>query len=94
MTINVLHCKITSYERKLLELIEEVGYGEIYAVEQPPDPLPHLYEMEISDKTASFLKLVRQGETFDKVVIHDSEPSIAEKQGHLYGFRCLKKIKF
>jgi hypothetical protein len=94
MMTNVLNYTVTSYERNLIECIEEIGYGEIYAIKRPPKALLQLYEVEISEKTADFLKLVRQGQAFDRVVVHDSEPSIAEYERHSCGFRCLQKIKF
>ena len=43
----------------------------------------------------SFIRNLRRKTLFNKLIIHDSEPTMAEIDGETFNrLRCLKKIKF
>ena len=84
---------ISETEKDILAAIEEVGYGEIYEVHAGGDK--PLIERTLTDREMSFIRNLRRKTLFNKLIIHDSEPTMAEIDGETFNrLRCLKKIKF
>ena len=79
----------TSFIR-FLQVIEEVGHGEIYAVDLASSDR---VEAEITGSARSLWELVRAGSKIEKLLIHDGQPAFAEIDCEIGGFRCRKKIK-
>jgi hypothetical protein len=88
---------VSDEERKLITDIQDLGYGEIYDIKVPR--LPVQYDLELSDKFISLLKYFRRGHhptcRIDKLIVHHSEPQIAEVEiPTTSGRRSIQKIKF
>ena len=80
-------------EYQLIEDILAIGYGEIYHVSL--DVGPPYGMLKVDPHTVEFLRLLRSGVKFDRVIIHDSAPSIGELAGLTQGGRrYLQKVKF
>jgi hypothetical protein len=89
----MLRLAVSNYEQDLLNDIQEVGYGELYQVVKD-DALP-VKMVDISERSLHFIRELRRLEEFEKVTIHDSEPTIAEFTALTENHRsCLKRIKF
>ena len=89
----MLRLSVNRGEMALLDDIEEVGFGELYQVCAGQDPPTRV--IQLSERSANFIKALRALGNFKKVVIHEGEPSLAELDGHTSnGTACLKKIKF
>lgn len=89
----MLRLAITPYEQGLLDDIEEIGYGELYGVKSD-DKTPSRM-IDSSDRYMHFIRELRKLGEFAKVVIHDSEPTLAEFPSTTKnGRHCLKRIKF
>ena len=84
---------ISETERDLLEAIEEVGYGELYDIRAGEDR--PLIERPLSERQMAFIRDLRRKTRFNRLIIHDSEPAMAEIDGETSNrLRCLKKIKY
>ncbi len=89
--MNNFYC--TEQEYQLVEEILAIGYGELYDVSldvSPPHGMlridPHMIEM---------LRLLRSGAELERVIIHDSAPSLGELSGvTASGRKYLQKVKF
>lgn len=94
--MNVLNLPVSYIEKQVLEAIEEIGYGELYDIQRDPAGYRNArFPVEISPKTANFIRFIRQGLGPCKVIVHDSEPTAAEYEDKTKsGIRCLKKIRF
>ena len=89
----MLRLSVNRGEIALLDDIEEVGFGELYRVRSKQGPPTQI--IQLSERSASFIKALRELGNFTKVVIHEGEPSLAELDGFTSnGTACLKKIKF
>lgn len=84
---------VSSSERKLLTLIREVGFGEMYGVEILEGE--HDYVVTPTQAEHDLLMAIRNGlQHIDVLTIHNGEPTMAEVDFKDSGFRCRKKIKF
>lgn len=84
--------RISGEERKLIETIQKIGYGEIYSPKV--DEQLHNEVADISANEKDLLDLIRSGAPVSIIIIHQNEPVYAEVDQLIDGFRCRKKIKF
>jgi hypothetical protein len=85
---------VSEQEAGLLEDIQEIGYGELYDIALPPLS-GRKVTRTASRKAQALLKTLRRGVAFEKVVIHDSQPTAAEYRTQTeHGRSCLKKLRF
>lgn len=90
MLLSVL---VSSSELKLLSLIREIGYGEMFGVEILPDTYD--LKVEVTEAEKSLLDTVRGGfQYIDVLTIHNGAPIVAEVDFQDSGFRCRKKLRF
>ena len=82
----------TRQELDLLEVIEEIGYGEFYGVQSTREEPSQA--VEITTKTKNFLVALKRIGNFRKVIVHDSEPTQAEHHVCIKGYRGLAKMRF
>jgi len=88
----VVRYHATQQEVDLLEVIEEIGYGEIYLVERVPEEPKTV--VEITTKTKNFFLALKRINKFKKILVHDSEPTQAEHTVCIRGYRGLAKLRF
>ena len=94
MPANMIRYSATRHELALVEDIEEIGFGELYNLRYDKDEQP-MRVVEITERTKLFLKFMRQLEAANRLIIHDSEPSLLEYRAITrHGHECLKKMKF
>ena len=82
----------TRQEVDLLEVIEEIGYGEFYSVKRAQEEPSQT--VEITARTKNFLIAPKRIGMFRKVIVHDSEPTQAEHHVCIRGYRALAKMRF
>ena len=89
----MIHFYCSENECQLIEDILAIGYGEIYHVSlEVGAPYGML---KVDPHTVELIRLLRNGVKFDRVIIHDSAPSIGELAGVTQGGRrYLQKVKF
>jgi len=79
-------------EISILADIEEVGYGEIYAIENPDCAAKTL--IEISPQKKNLLEALKRIGKISRLIVHDSEPaSIEYRTITENGRKCLKKMR-
>ena len=88
----MLQLLLNNAELELLDTFETVGHGEILHVKASAEP-PHTNK-QVSHKTARFFATLRGAGSFDKVIVHDSEPAYAENSRTINQLECLVKTKF
>jgi hypothetical protein len=89
----MLRYSVSANEMELLGDIEDVAFGEIFSVSLETQKPTRV--IDVSEKAVTMIKLLRRGAICTRLVIHDSEPSMAEIEAKApSGRRCLKKIKF
>lgn len=94
MRQNMISYPATKHEVMLVEDIEEVGFGELYNIRYDKNERP-TQMIEVSEKTRLFLKFIRNLGEANRLIVHDSEPSILEYRTKTKnGNKCLKKMKF
>lgn len=80
------------YELNLMDVFEEVAYGEIFRVarlqQAPSRPV------EITPRMKNFLVTLKRVEAFSRVTVHEREPALAEFRSYIGGYRCISKMKF
>ncbi len=83
---------IEKSEAEVLDLAEEIGYGELYDVE-----LTHgaSVQREVSGEQQKFLDLVRGLgiRHIAKLVVHNGLPSVIEIPGERHGIAFRQKLK-
>ncbi len=84
--------RISGEERKLIDTITKIGYGEIYSP-KIEDKL-HNEVADVSANVRDLLDLIRSGAPVSIIIIHQNEPVYAEVDQLIDGFRCRKKVKF
>jgi hypothetical protein len=84
--------RISGEERKLIDTIRRIGYGEIYSPKVEAQAQTDV--MEVSANLADLLTLVRSSTPISIIIIHQNEPVYAEVDQLIDGFRCRKKVKF
>ena len=75
-----------------MEIIDEIGYGEIYNVWL--DGEVSIRIAEVSEEKRNFILALRKAKQYNKVVIHDGEPVGAEYKTTVGDYNCLQKLKF
>lgn len=89
----MVNLNITATEWEILQDIKEIGYGELYnlvSINGPKD-----VNVDVTEKTAGFIKYFRRQEVIRLLIIHDSEPALAEIDTLTeHGRGCSKKHKF
>ncbi len=83
----------TECEYQLIEDILAIGYGEMLDVSiEVGKPYGML---KLDPHTIELIRLLRNGIKFDRVIIHDSSPTIGELSGVTgSGRKYLQKVKF
>lgn len=95
MSQNLLQLLLTSSEHSLLEDIQEIGYGELYAVAHDGSAEQFAAKAQVTPKQLNFIQALRKIGEFPKVVIHEGEPAQAEYPATTSrGRKCLIKIRF
>ena len=84
--------RISGEERRLIETIQKIGYGEIYAPKM--EGQLHNEVADVSTNVKDLLDLIRSGAPVSIIIIHQNEPVYAEVDQLIDGFRCRKKVKF
>ncbi len=79
-------------EAEVLDLAEEIGYGELYDVELMQG---HSVQREVSGEQQKFLDLVRGLgiRHIAKLVVHNGLPSVIEIPGERHGIAYRQKLK-
>jgi hypothetical protein len=81
-------------EADLLEAISLVEYGEMFGVEIEQGEGQWI-ETEISPAMRDLLLYIRSGvQHIDVLTVHCGQPTQAETDSIIFGFRCRKRIKF
>jgi len=83
---------VSGEERRLIETIQKIGFGEIYAPKM--EGQQHSEAAEVSANVKDLLDLIRSGAPVSIITIHQNEPVYAEVDQLIDGFRCRKRIKF
>jgi hypothetical protein len=84
---------VSKSEKKLLDATRYVRFGEMFSVEVPDG----FYEVpeQLSTAEADLLNFIRSGHPhIDILSVHAGEPTCAEIDFCLNGFRCRKKARF
>ena len=80
-------------EHQLIEDIQLVGHGEIYDISFVAGP-PHGM-VKLDPSMISLLRALRDGEKFNKIIIHDSLPFVGVRVGFTTsGRKFTQKTKF
>ncbi len=84
--------RISGEERKLIDTIQKIGFGEIYS----PKVEGQLHDevIDVSANVRDLLDLIRSGTPVSIIIIHQNEPVYAEVDQLVDGFRCRKKVRF
>ncbi len=89
----MVQCVVSEKEAKILEDIEDVGFGEIYDV--LADEGLRTKRVFTTIETERFFRQLRKIKKFTRVIIHDSMPTLAEYRDQTpNGRECLRKVKF
>ena len=84
---------ISGEENRLLSVMQELGFGELFDVEIADQP--KTLTVEVSENAASLVDLIRSGvQDIAVITVHQGEPVLAEVDEVNSGFRCRKRIKF
>ena len=84
---------VSTPEYQLLEAIKEVKYGELFGVQV--DDQDKWIDYELSQAEIDLLNFIREGAQYiDILTVHKGQPTQAETDYRLSGFRCRKRIKF
>lgn len=84
---------VSTPEWQLLEAIREIKYGEIFGVQV--DDNGKWIEDEVTPAEACLLEYIRDGAQYiDILTVHNGQPTLAETDMKIHGFRCRKKVKF
>lgn len=88
--------RITLPEANLIDTIQFVKYGELYGVEIPDESnLLMPFERALSQAMIDLINQIRNGGQYiDVLTIHNGQPTCAEYDFKLNGFRCRKKVRF
>ncbi len=84
--------RVSGEERKLIETIRKIEFGEIYSPKV--EDREHSEVAEVSGNVSDLLDLIRTGMPISIITIHQSEPVYAEVDQLVDGFRCRKKVRF
>ncbi len=86
---------VSKDEQEILADIEDIGYGELYDVRLSAENSLDTAQ-QVSEQTARFLRFMRSKRSIARLIIHDSEPSMAEYVGWAQSKKrlCLRKKKF
>jgi len=88
--INLL---LSTSEAAILDDIEEVGFGEL--IDVLAETGTPCRKLTVDVKKAAFITALRRVKRFNKVIVHDSEPTAAEYFTVTEnGRKCLKKMRF
>jgi hypothetical protein len=89
----MLNLAVTDEERKLIEDIQELRFGEIYEISLERGQVSAV--IPLSEKQKQLLQALRQGRRIEKLTVHEGEPTAAEiKDKTKYGRDCLRKVRF
>ncbi len=84
---------ISTPEYYLLEVIQDIQFGELFGVQV--DDNAKWIEYEVSPAMQCLLEYIRDGAQYiDILTVHNGQPVLAETDMKLQGFRCRKKVKF
>ena len=93
MKNNKIPLTISQDELTILKDMVEIGYGELYDINDTEGSV--VASSPLWERQFNFVKLLREHKHFDKVVIFDAEPTVAEAKGVTTNRRkCLVKVKF
>lgn len=88
----VVRYHATRQEIDLLEVIEEIGYGEIHSVTRIPGEPTEV--IEITTRTRNFFVALKRIGKFRKILIHDREPAQAERHVCIKGYTGTARMRF
>lgn len=84
---------VSGPEHALIETIQALQYGELYGVQV--DAEDRWVDCEVSPAMRDLLGYIRDGaQHIDILTVHNGQPTLAETDLLLNGFRCRKKVKF
>lgn len=84
--------RVSGEERRLIDTIHKIGYGEIYSPKV--EGQLHNEVADVSANVKDLLDLIRSGAPVSIIIIHQNEPVYAEVDQLIDGFRCRKKVRF
>ena len=85
---------MSASEADLIEAMQRVQYGELFGVEVAPGE-GQLDGLDLPAATRDLLLTIRSGVQYiDVLTVHNGQPTQAETDCKILGFRCRIKIKF
>jgi hypothetical protein len=85
---------LTPSEYDLVEAIQQVCFGEIYGVEIEQGGGQWI-ETNLSPAMLDLIFFIRSGVQYiDVLTVHQGQPTLAETDCKINGFRCRQKLKF
>lgn len=85
---------LTPGEADLVGAIQKLQHGEIFGVEVEQGG-GQWVEMSLSPALRDLILYIRSGvQSIDILTVHNGQPSLAETDFKINGFRCRKRIKF
>lgn len=84
---------VSTAEYALLVAMREVQFGNLYGVEIK-DQRP-IVTQQLSQAEKDLIGYIRAGAQYiDILTVHNGQPTLAETDIKLNGFRCRKRVKF
>lgn len=83
---------LTQQESLLADAVARLQFGELLQVAYIQEPVA--LEQHVSVKTRNMILALRRVGGFNKVTIHEGEPTAAEYVTTVNGIQAIKKIKF
>lgn len=84
---------LSTPEYELLETIKAIRYGELFGVQV--DDQGKWIDYELTPEQHDLIEYIRDGAQYiDILTVHHGQPTLAETDLKINGFRCRKKIKF
>jgi hypothetical protein len=85
-------------EANLIDTIQQLQYGELYGIEIEVTDLDNedlSLSRTLSPAMRDLISYIREGcQSIDILTIHNGQPTCAETDFKLNGFRCRRKTKF
>jgi hypothetical protein len=89
---------VSSPEARLIDSIQAIYFGEMFGVEIPsedPKKADTMLFRELSPAMLDLILYTRAGcQYIDVLTVHNGQPTLAETNLKLGGFRCRKQIRF
>ena len=85
--------ELTEDEAQLIEALREVAFGEVYGVCLTEGPVGRLRRLSSAER-ALILEMRDGTKDISVLHVHEGQPTYAEVDEKIKGFRCRKKIRF